>query len=100
MAKMIADFTFEHGGRKYACTVEKRTIPPVGLWWWFSVSSDQQRYSTFEAVPSDTQKSVQKRVVEYYENLLKIRARPPEARPVGRPPGRPKSVPKDDLLDD
>jgi hypothetical protein len=93
---MIGDFTFEHGGRKYSCTVEQRTVPPVGKWWWFAVSQDQQRYSSFEAASSDTQSSVKARVTAYYENLLKIRARPPEARPVGRPPGRPKSIPQDD----
>jgi hypothetical protein len=97
---MIGPFSFEHDGRNYHCTVERRTAAPAGDWWWFSVSQDQQRYSSFEAAAKDTQTSVKKRVIEYYEHVLKVRARPPELRPVGRPPGRPKAVPKDDLLDD
>ena len=89
---MIGDFTFEHGDRTFSCTTERRTAPPGGNWWWFSVSRDDQRYSSFEAAPGDTQASVKARVTAYYQHVLEIRARPPEPRH-GRPPGRPKAIP-------
>ena len=89
---MIQGFTFEHGDRTYTCTVEKRTAPPAGMWWWFAVSRDAQRYAIFEAVSGDTQASVKSRITAYYENLLRIRALPPEPRHQFSRPGRPKSV--------
>lgn len=87
-------FTFEHGGRTYTCTKEKRTVAPVGWWWWFAVTSDQQRYAVFEVADNDTEKSVKKRITDYYENLLRVRALPPEARHHFSRPGRPPSVNK------
>ncbi len=91
---MIQGFTFQHGDRTFTCTVERRTSPPVGDWWWFAVSRDQQRYSSFEAVASDTQASVKARVTAYYDNLLRLRALPPESRSHFGRPGRPKLAPK------
>ena len=91
---MIQGFAFEHDGRTYDCTVEKRTAPPAGTWWWFAVSQDQQRYATFETAEGDTQASVKARITAYYENLLRIRALPPEPRHHFGRPGRPKLVAK------
>jgi len=89
---MMQGFNFEHGGRTYTCTVEKRTTAPVGWWWWFAVTTDQQRYAPFEVASADTQASVKKRIIKYYENLLEVRARPPEPRQGFSRPGRPKTV--------
>jgi hypothetical protein len=73
---MSAGFKFEHDGREYICTVEERKAAPAGKWWWFAVSRDQQRYAPFEATSHDSERSVQKRIIAYYENLLEVRARP------------------------
>ena len=89
---MIQGFTFVDGDRTYTCTVEKRTAAPAGMWWWFAVSRDAQRYALFEVADNDTQASVKSRIIKYYENLLEIRARPPEPRHQFSRPGRPKSV--------
>ena len=86
---MTKAFNFESGGRKYVCTVEMRKTPPTGNWWWFAVSDDQQRYAPFETATGDSEKSVQKRIVAYYENLLEVRARPVEARQHWAQRGRP-----------
>ena len=91
---MPQGFTFTHGDRTYVCTVEKRTAAPAGWWWWFAVSKDQQRYAPFEVADGDSEKSVKTRITAYYENVLKVRARPPEARHQFSRPGRPKSVAK------
>ena len=86
---MIKGFTFEHDERTYTCTVEKRTIPPVGWWWWFAVTGDSQRYAPFEAEDGDTERGVKRRIAAYYENVLIVRARPPEPRHQFSRPGRP-----------
>jgi hypothetical protein len=86
---MIGAFTFVNGGRTYTCTVEVRKAAPAGTWWWFAVSDDQQRYAPFEAQKGDTEKSVQKRIVAYYENLLEVRARPVVPRQHWAHRGRP-----------
>ena len=95
---MTQEFTFQHGDRTYVCTVEKRTAVPVGSWWWFAVSRDAQRYAPFEVVSNDTQTSVKARIIAYYENLLVVRARPPEARHQCSRPGRPRSTPQSTAL--
>ena len=90
---MTGAFTFEQGGRTYTCTPEERTAPPVGKWWWFAVSHDQQRYAPFEAVPGDTKNSVKARIVEYYEHRLWVRAQPVVPRARFGHPGRPAAAP-------
>jgi hypothetical protein len=72
-------FKFEHGGRTYTCTTE-RMAPPVGTWWWFTVSSDSNRYAPFEAAAGDTPESIRSRIVEYYEHRLWARAQPSAQR--------------------
>ncbi len=99
---MIGPFTFEHGGRTYSCTTEKRKTTPVGTWWWFNVSGDSQRYAPFEAASGDSQHSVRTRVIAYYEHRQWVRAQPDvrhqhfgrggkaaaPPKPVGRPRGK------------
>lgn len=82
-------FTFEQDGRTYSCTVEERTTEPVGTWWWFTVSSEQQRYAPFEVAAGDTQASVRSRIVAYYEHRLWVRAQPVVPRERHSGPGRP-----------
>ena len=90
---MLAAFTFEEGGRTYTCTPEERGDPSRGSWWWFTVSDDSQRYARFEAKPGDTRKSVQARIVEYYEHRLWVRAQPVVPR---QHFGRPKKAPAEE----
>ena len=85
---MIKGFQFEEGGRTYKCTIEERTAEPLGTWWWFTASPDQQRYAPFQATSHDTQQSVKTRIVAYYENLLRVRSEPAAPRyGAGRPAG-------------
>ncbi len=86
---MTGAFTFEHGGRTYSCTTEKRKTPPAGTWWWFTVSSDSNRYAPFEAVSGDTQQSIRSRIVAYYEHRLWARAQPAAPRQHFGRPGKP-----------
>jgi hypothetical protein len=86
---MIGAFTFEQGGRTYSCSAQKRETPPAGTWWWFTVSSDPQRYAPFEAVKGDTQRSIQSRIVKYYEHRLWVRAQPVLPREKYVRPGKP-----------
>lgn len=90
---MIGGFNFVNGGRTYICTVEVRKAAPAGTWWWFAVSDDQQRYAPFEVEKGDTEKSVQKRIVAYYENVLEVRARPVVPRQHWAHRGRPANPP-------
>jgi hypothetical protein len=89
---MIAPFTFEEGGRTYTCAPEKGQTPPAGTWWWFTVSSDSQRYAPFEAVSGDTQASIRTRIVAYYERRLWARAQPAVQRNHFGRPGKPATV--------
>ena len=73
---MIGAFAFEHAGRTFTCHTEERRTAPVGTWWWFAVSYDQQRYAPFEVARGDTQQSVRTRIIEYYEHRLWVRAQP------------------------
>jgi hypothetical protein len=91
---MTKAFNFEAGGRTYTCTVEVRKAPPAGSWWWFAVTDDQQRYAPFEVSSADTEKSVKKRIIAYYENLLEVRARPVEPRQHWAHRGRPAKQPE------
>jgi hypothetical protein len=72
----LAAFAFEEGGRTNECTPEVRGDPSRGAWWWFTVSSDSQRYAGFEAAAGDTRSSVRTRIVAYYEHRMWVRAQP------------------------
>ena len=86
---MIGAFAFEHGGRTYTCTTEKRVAAPVGTWWWFAVTHDQQRYAPFQAVAGDTQHSVRSRIIAFYEHRLWVRAQPAQPPQRFSRPGKP-----------
>ena len=88
--KMIGNFEFEDGGRKFFCSVEVPGQTGMPPWWWFRLDTEAStRYAPFEASPSDTKQSVQARIVAYYAELLAIEARPALQRPVWRKPERP-----------
>jgi hypothetical protein len=88
--KVIGNFEFEDGGRKFFCTVEVPGQTGMPPWWWFRLDTEAStRYAPFEASPSDTKQSVQKRIVAYYAELLAIQARPAYQRPVWKKPERP-----------
>jgi hypothetical protein len=56
-------------------------------WWWFRLdTSESTRYAPFEAAPTDTQQSVQARIIEYYAALLATEARPAYQRPAWQKP--------------
>lgn len=78
MSDAVQDFSFSDSGNEFICTVEKGRTPGSAGWWWFSVATDTrgQRYAPFQADPSDTQESVKRRIIEYYERMLVVRATP------------------------
>lgn len=78
MSDGLQDFAFTDSGNEFVCTVERSRTPGGAGWWWFSVATDTrgQRYAPFQADPSDTQESVKRRIIEYYERMLIVRATP------------------------
>ena len=84
----LTRFQFVDAGRTFSCAIETRGNAPDG-WWWFSIGTDAQgqRYAPFRAEESDTQESVQKRIVAYYDDMLARRAAPPTSNHWGRRPG-------------
>ena len=85
--KVIQDFEFVDGGRKFYCSVEapgQKAMPP---WWWFRIDTETTtRYAPFEALATDTKRSVQTRIIAYHAELLAIAARPVHQRPAWRKP--------------
>ncbi len=73
---MIGAFTFLHDNRTYNCRPEKIAEAEAEAWWWFTVSSDSNRYAPFRAHAKDTRVSVQSRIVDYYANLMARRSAP------------------------
>ena len=65
---MIGAFSFVHNSRTYACYPEERQGAQTEMWWWFTVSSDGNRYAPFHALARDTRASIQSRIVAYYAN--------------------------------
>ncbi len=78
MSDGLQDFTFSDSGNEFICTLERSRTAGRPDWWWFSVATDTrgQRYAPFQADPSDTQESVKRRIIEYYERMLVVRATP------------------------
>jgi hypothetical protein len=102
----IGGFSFDDGGRTYTCSVEALQAGRAEPWWWFRVSpgtygrqlslrerqwlpdepvnrpvvqtepEDRHRYAPFRAAATDTQRSVEMRVVAYYDDLLARRNQP------------------------
>jgi hypothetical protein len=88
--KAITEFEFVDGGRKFFCSVEVPGQTGMPPWWWFRPDTETTtRYAGFEASPSDTKQSVQKRIIAYYAELLAIAARPAYQRPAWKKPERP-----------
>jgi hypothetical protein len=88
--KKMREFEFVDAGRTFFCSVEIPRLEGMAAWWWFRLdSSGSTRYAPFEASPTDTQQSVRKRIIAYYEQLLAIEARPAYQRPAWRKPERP-----------
>ena len=84
---MTQDFEFEDAGRRFFCTVEAPRHAGMPPWWWFRLdNSESTRYAPFEALPTDTKQSVQKRVIAYYAEVLAIKARPVHQRPTWQRP--------------
>lgn len=86
---MTEAFEFEDSGRTYTCTVEAPRHKPTERRWWFAVSHDAQRYSPFEAATGDSKKSVQERVLAFYNHRLYCLSQPTEVKKHwgGRPKG-------------
>ena len=88
--KVLKEFEFIDGERRFFCSVEAPGKSGMPLWWWFRLDNGTStRYAPFEASANDTKQSVQARIVAYYAELLAIEARPPLQRPVWRKPERP-----------
>ena len=86
--KLTKDFEFVDQGHTFFCSVERPRHAGMDAWWFFRIDSEQNtRYAPFPALPDDTQKSVQRRVVAYYAELLAIKARPVHQRPKWNSPG-------------
>ena len=90
---MLGAFTFEEGGRTYMCTPEKRGDSAEGVWWWFTVSNDPQRYGPFQAAAGDTRSSVRTRIVAYYDRRAWVRAQPEVPRQRFGHPMKPPAAP-------
>ncbi|MEK7668155.1 MAG: hypothetical protein AAB409_05855 [Gemmatimonadota bacterium] len=86
---MLEAFSFEQGGRTYRCSPERGETPPAGTWWWFTVSSDPQRYAPFQAVAGDTERSIRARIAAFYERRLWARAQPAVPHQSFGRPGKP-----------
>jgi hypothetical protein len=86
-AKVMKDFEFVDGGRKFFCSVEVPRQAGMQPWWWFRLdTSGNTRYAPFEASPDDTEESVRERIIVYYAALLAAEARPAYQRPVWQKP--------------
>jgi hypothetical protein len=86
-AKVMKDFEFEDGGRKFFCSIEVPRQAGMKPWWWFRLDTGgNTRYAPFEASPDDTEASVRDRIIVYYAALLAAEARPAYQRPVWQKP--------------
>jgi hypothetical protein len=85
--KVPKDFQFVDGGRTFFCSVEVPRQAGMQPWWWFRLDTGEStRYAPFEAAPTDTQQSVQERIIAYYAALLATEARPAYQRPPWQKP--------------
>ena len=80
-------------GLTFHCSVEAPLHAGMPPWWWFRVDTGKTtRHAPFAASAKDTKESVQKRIIQYYAELLAIQARPVHQRPVWRKPVRPEAA--------
>ena len=86
---MTQSFEFVDAGRTFFCTIETPMHAGMPSWWWFRLdTSDTTRYAPFPALPTDTPESVKKRIIDYYAEVLAIKARPVKPRPTWHKPAR------------
>lgn len=86
----MKEFEFVEAGRRFFCSVETPRSAGMSPWWWFRVDTGgTTRYAPFEASANDTESSVRRRILAYYEELLAIEARPVRQRPAWQKPVRP-----------
>ena len=79
MLRNVTDsFEFKQADRVFTCSVEESPATGADAWWWFSVSTERspQRYAPFRHVATDSRSDVQRRIAEYYDDLLARRAAP------------------------
>jgi hypothetical protein len=89
----VKEFEFVSEGRTFFCSVEVPRQAGMAAWWWFRLDREEStRYAPFEASASDTQKSVQARIIAYYAELLAIKARPAYQKPAWRKPEKAPTV--------
>jgi hypothetical protein len=67
---------FQDDGKTFTCEAGSSPATPGTLWWWVSVSGEEQRYAAFRKEPGDTAASLRPRILAYYAKLLADRARP------------------------
>ena len=67
---------FQAGDRTFTCTASTSPATPGTLWWWVSVSGEQQRWAAFRTEPTDTPANLEPRVTAYYAQVLVDRERP------------------------
>jgi hypothetical protein len=77
---LMKEMEFTHGDRTFTCRAEGSAASPGTLWWWITVSGESSRYAAFRAEAGDTARSLQPRIIAYYEELLAARARPAVTR--------------------
>ncbi|HEX5581772.1 MAG TPA: hypothetical protein VFX39_09360 [Gemmatimonadaceae bacterium] len=63
-------FVFMEGERTYTCRIAALRSDRPERWWWLTVSGDRSRHAPFRAEPDDTEPSVRRRMVEYYEDRI------------------------------
>ena len=73
-------FQFENEGREFRCERGPSPATPGTLWWWVNVSGESQRYAAFRSEKGETEAKLKTRVINYYDQLLADRARPPAPR--------------------
>jgi hypothetical protein len=72
---------FEDVGRTFTCEAASSPATPGTLWWWVSVSGENQRYAAFRVEAGDTAATLRPRVLAYYQQILADRERPRITRP-------------------
>jgi hypothetical protein len=65
---MLPPFTFDADERTFACQIEGQT--QIRQWWWFTVSGESHRFAPFQPAEDDTMESVQRRILDYYRELV------------------------------
>jgi hypothetical protein len=84
------ELEFQEGDRTFTCKAASSPATVGTTWWWVSITGESQRYAAFRTEDGDTPRTVRKRVLAFYEELLAARERPREIRTSwGRRPAAP-----------